>query len=68
MEKESINQKIDLRKFLRMWDRKTMKLWLRAVRSFNIYQVDIPDRTKNRERGEEIIFKKITPENFLEIN
>lgn len=51
-----------------MWDRKTMKLWLRAMRSFNIYQVDIPDRTKNRERGEEIIFKKITPENFLEIN
>lgn len=51
-----------------MWDRKTMKLWLRAARSFNVYQVDIPDRRKNRERGEEIIFKKITPENFLERN
>lgn len=60
MKKESTSQKTDWNKFLRMWDRKTMKLWLRAIknrsRSFNIYQVEISD--KKRESETEIIFKK----------
>lgn len=63
MKKESTNQKIDWKKFLRMWDRKTMKLWPRAIknrsRSFNIYQVEISDKKKKkRESEKEIIFKK----------
>ena len=53
-----------------MWDRKTMKLWPRAIknrsRSFNIYQVKFQTK-KKRESEKEIIFKKIIPENFLDI-
>ena len=54
MKKESTNQKIDWKKFLRMWDRKTMKLWPRAIknrsRSFNIYQVKFQTKKKEKVR------------------